>query len=174
MAASWQPPPGAARHRDDLTGEHPWGDLGQGLCAIAFAVVWIADAFFLNRTTFLNDRVPAGTRIPLGLVLLCLAGYLAARSLAQVFGQVPETPAVIREGLYRVVRHPMYLGEILLYLGFLMLSLSLAAAVVWVMALLFLHRIARYEERLLLARFGEAYAEYMRQVPMWIPRLIKR
>jgi protein-S-isoprenylcysteine O-methyltransferase Ste14 len=51
-----------------------------------------------------------------------------------------------------------------------MLSLSLAAAVVWAMAILFLHLMSRYEETLLLARFGEAYAAYMREVPMWIPR----
>lgn len=174
MSTPWQPPPGAARHREDLTGEHPWGDLGQALCAITFATVWIADAFFLRWTTFLNTHIPAAIRIPLGLAVLGLAGYLATSSFRQVFSQVPETPTVIREGLYRVVRHPMYLSEMLLYLGLLMLSLSLAAAAMWVLAILFLHRIARYEERLLLARFGDAYAEYMRQVPMWTPCLRRR
>lgn len=55
-----------------------------------------------------------------------------------------------------------------------MLSISLAAAVVWVIAILFLHYISRHEERLLLARFGEDYEQYMREVPMWVPRLRKR
>jgi protein-S-isoprenylcysteine O-methyltransferase Ste14 len=48
------------------------------------------------------------------------------------------------------------------------------AAVVWAVAIVFLHAISRYEERLLLARFGEAYEAYMREVPMWIPRPWKR
>jgi protein-S-isoprenylcysteine O-methyltransferase Ste14 len=43
--------------------------------------------------------------------------------------------------------------------------------VVWIMAFLFLHFISRFEEKLLLDRFGEEYEQYMREVPMWIPRL---
>jgi len=36
---------------------------------------------------------------------------------------------------------------------------------------LFLHSISRYEEKLLVARFGKKYEDYMKQVPMWIPRI---
>ena len=64
--------------------------------------------------------------------------------------------------------------QILLYLGLLMFSISLAAAVVWVIAIGFLHYISRHEEKLLLAHFGEQYTHYMLEVPMWIPRLSKR
>ena len=76
--------------------------------------------------------------------------------------------------MFNVVRHPVYLSEILLYLGLLMLSISLAAAVVWIIAIGFLHYISRYEEKLLLTRFCEEYEQYMQEVPMWIPRLRKR
>jgi protein-S-isoprenylcysteine O-methyltransferase Ste14 len=55
-----------------------------------------------------------------------------------------------------------------------MFSLSLAAAVVWIISIGFLYGISRYEERLLLERFGEEYKQYMREVPMLIPRLWKR
>lgn len=53
-------------------------------------------------------------------------------------------------------------------------QIVLAAAVVWVIAIGFLHYISRYEERLFLSRFGEDYEKYMREVPMWFPRLRKR
>ena len=162
------------QQRDDLTGEHTVGDAGQMVLACLFAATWILDTFFLKYTTFLNQYVPLGIRIPLGVVLLVLSGYLAKEGLSIVFGEKREQPGVIRKGVFNVVRHPIYLSEILLYLGFLMLSISLAAAVVWVIAILFLHCISRYEERLLLARFGEDYEQYMREVPMWIPRLRKR
>jgi protein-S-isoprenylcysteine O-methyltransferase Ste14 len=162
------------KHRHDLTGEHVVGDAGQLVMALLFAATWIADTFFLRITTFLNGYMPLGIRIPLGIVLLALSGYLAWEGLAAVFGEEREEPAVIRKGVFSVVRHPIYLGEILAYLGFLMLSLSLAAAVVWAIAIAFLHYISRYEEVLLLARFGDAYEQYMREVPMWIPRLRKR
>jgi protein-S-isoprenylcysteine O-methyltransferase Ste14 len=142
--------------------------------ACLFAATWIADTFFFKHTTFLNQYVPLGARIPFGVVLLVLSGYLAKTGLSIVFGEEREEPGVIRKSVFNVVRHPVYLSEILLYLGLLMLSISLASAVVWVIAILFLHYISRYEEKLLLARFGEEYEQYMREMPMWIPRLRKR
>lgn len=165
---------GGPQHRDDLTGEHALGDAGQLALALAFAATWIADTFFLRTTTLLNRQVPLGIRIPLGVVLMVLSGYLAREGLSIVFGEEREEPGVIRKGVFGVVRHPIYLAEVLLYLGLLMLSLSLAAAVVWAIAIAFLHIISRYEEKLLLARFGQAYQAYMREVPMWIPRPWRR
>jgi protein-S-isoprenylcysteine O-methyltransferase Ste14 len=164
----------AEQQRDDLTGEHTVSDVGQIVLACLFAATWIADTFFFKYTTFFNQYVPLGGRIPSGVVLLVLSGYLARTGLSIVFGEEREEPGVIRKSVFNVVRHPVYLSEILLYLGLLMLSLSLASAVVWVTAILFLHYISRYEEKLLLARFGEEYEQYMREVPMWIPRLRKR
>lgn len=162
------------RERDDLVGEHPVGDAGQVILACLFAAVWIADTFFLKYTTDLNGYVPLGIRIPLAVVFLGLSGYLAKTGLSIVFGEKRDKPGVIRKSVFNVVRHPVYLSEILFYLGFLMLSISLAAAFVLLVAILFLHYISRYEERLLLARFGEEYEKYMEEVPMWVPRLRKR
>ena len=164
----------AQQQRDDLTGEHAVGDAGQIVLACLFAVTWIADTFFLKYTTFLNQYVPLFIRIPVGVVLFVIAGYLARTGLSIVFGEKRETSCVIQEGVFGVVRHPIYLSEILLYLGFVIMSLSLAAVFVWLGAIGFLHSISRYEERLLIRRFGEEYEQYMRDVPMWVPRIRKR
>ena len=145
---------------DDLAGEHTMGDAGQLTLACMFAAIWIADTFFLRRTTFLGASVPLGFRIALAAILFALAGYLARTGMAIVFGENRAENTVVRDGVFRFVRHPIYLGELLLYAGLLTLSFSLAAAVVWLVAIGFM-----------LARFGEAYRQYMREVPMWLPRL---
>jgi len=165
---------GSSRHRDDLTGEHRWGDAGQLALALMFIAVWITDSFILNYTTFLNQYIPLYIRTPLGIIFLFVSGYLARAGLKTVFRDEEKEPGVIREGVFGIMRHPIYLGEVLLYIGFLFLSLSLAAAVVWLVATGFLFYISRFEEKLLLKRFGKAYKEYMNDVPMWIPRLRKR
>ena len=161
-------------NREDLTGEHALGDAGQMVIAILFIVTWIADTFFFRYSTFLNDVVPNTIRIPLGAVIMGVSAYLSITGLSIVFGKVMETPAVIREGVFNVVRHPVYLSEILLYLGLLMLSISLIAAIVWIIAIVFLHYISHYEEKLLLERFGEDYKLYMEEVPMWFPRFRRK
>ena len=40
--------------------------------------------------------------------------------------------------------------------------------------ILALHYISRHEEKLLLSRFGDEYAQYMREVGMWFPRIRKK
>jgi protein-S-isoprenylcysteine O-methyltransferase Ste14 len=141
--------------------------------ACLFLTTWIPDTFFLGYTTFLNQYVLPGIRIPLGTVLVILSFYLAGKGLSIAFDDGKEGSGVIRKSVFSVVRHPIYFSEVLFFLGLLVLSISLAAAVVWAIAILFLYHISRYEERLLLARFGEEYEQYMREVPMWIPRLRK-
>ena len=164
----------AKHQRDDLTGEQALGDVGQIVLACLFMGAWIGDLSFFQYTTFLNRYVPSAVRIPVGAVILALSGYLAINGLSTVFGKEREEPVVIREGVFKLVRHPVYLGEILLYLGLLILSISLAAAAVWIIAIGFLHYISRYEEKMLVARFGEEYEQYMKEVPMWIPRFRKK
>ncbi len=161
-------------HHEDLTGEYIAGDAGQVILALLFAVVWVADSFFLEYTTFLNQYVPPVIRISFGVLFLALSGWLAKTGLSIVFGEKREKSVVIRKSVFNIVRHPIYLSEILLYLGLLILNISLAAAVVWIIGIVFLHYISRYEESLLLARFGKEYEQYMKEVPMWIPRLRKR
>jgi protein-S-isoprenylcysteine O-methyltransferase Ste14 len=160
--------------RDDLTGEHSWGDAGQIIFALLFFGVWIADSFFLRYTTQLNEVVPHLVRKPIGYALLGISAYLALSGLIVVFGKVRERPIVIRKGVFGLVRHPIYLSEVLLYLGLLMLNMSLTAGLVWIGASYFLYYLSRYEERLLLERFGEDYESYMRHVGMWMPRIRKK
>jgi len=162
------------QHWEDLTGEYFASDAGQIILALLFSGTWITDSFFLEYTTFLNQYIPLAIRIPIGLVFLIISGYLSIKGHSIVFGKNREEPCVIKKGVFSIVRHPIYLSEILLYLGLLILNSSLAAAVVWIIGIGFLHYISKYEESLLLARFGKEYEQYMKEVPMWIPRLRKK
>ena len=161
------------RHADNLTGEHRIGDIGQLALYCLFMALWISD-MLLDYSNFLNEYVPIGIKFPIGIIILIMSGYMAGTGLWIIFGKKSQSKGVVRKGVFRFVRHPIYLSEILLYLGLLLLNISLAAAIVWIMAILFLHYISRYEERLLLARFGKEYEQYMRDVPMWIPRIWRK
>jgi protein-S-isoprenylcysteine O-methyltransferase Ste14 len=162
------------RHREDLTGEHKLGAAGQLIITFLFLVVWILDSFFFKYTSFLNDYIPLAIQITLGFIILMVALYVARTGMNIVFNEVRETPGVIRKGVFGLVRHPIYISEILFYLGLLLLRTSLAALVIWIIAIGFLHYISKYEEKLLLARFGDDYRQYMKDVPMYFPRLWRR
>jgi protein-S-isoprenylcysteine O-methyltransferase Ste14 len=78
---------------------------------------------------------------------------------------------LIDDGPFAIVRNPLYLGNIALWVGF-----ALTAKLVWLAPLAALllgleyHAIVRWEEALLEARLGEAYRAYARHVPRWLPR----
>jgi len=161
------------RRADNLAGEHRIGDIGQLTLYCLFMALWISD-MLLDYSNFLNEYVPTGIRFPIGIMILIISGYMAGTGLWIIFGKKSQSQGVVRKGVFRFVRHPIYLSEILLYLGLLLLNISLVAALVWIIAILFLHYISRYEERLLLVRFGKEYEQYMRDVPMWIPRIWRK
>lgn len=161
-------------NRDDLVGEHRLGDLGQLILLLIFLTVWIADSFFVHYSTSLSNYISLWVRIPVAAIILVMAGILAWKGMKIVFGEIREKPAVIRKGVFNLVRHPIYLGAILLYLGLIILTLSLAATSVFIIIIIFYHFIARHEEKLLMEKFGKDYEDYMQQVPMWAPRLIRK
>lgn len=70
----------------------------------------------------------------LALQLLGMALIVAAMiSLSRSFGVVPANRGVREGGLYRVVRHPLYAGEIVFITGFVLLNPSVANIFVWVL-----------------------------------------
>lgn len=82
----------------------------------------------------------------------------------------PSTSAVLRTGgTYRFVRHPIYSGLLLLGVGLVVMAVTWLAVVEWLVLLALLTVKARFEERLLSARFP-TYGDYMRQTPRFLPR----
>jgi len=77
---------------------------------------------------------------------------------------------LVTSGPFAVVRNPLYLGNIALWVGFAVSARLLWLAPVFVAVLGFeYHAIVRWEERLLESRRGEEYRGYMARVPRWCP-----
>lgn len=161
------------RHRGNVAGEHRTGDIGQLVVFLLFMALWLSD-MFLEYSSFLNEYMPVVVRLVIGISLLIVSGYMAKTGLSLVFGKNAQSQGVIRKGVFGLVRHPIYLSEIILYLGLLILHISLAAVFIWIVAIFFLHYISRYEEKLLLEKYGKAYEQYMKEVPMWFPRIFRK
>jgi protein-S-isoprenylcysteine O-methyltransferase Ste14 len=157
-------------HRPDIAGEHRFGDLFQFLLLVVFIGVGVMDPFFIGTSRVLSPYFPMWVRIPISIFILWLAWYHAIGGLRIVFGEIREKPVVINQGVFSQTRHPVYLGGILMYFAALVLTLSMTAAIVWVIIILYYGFLARYEEKLLIEKFGDEYRSYMQQVPMWIPK----
>jgi protein-S-isoprenylcysteine O-methyltransferase Ste14 len=81
----------------------------------------------------------------------------------------------VRIGLYRVVRNPMYVGVLLLVVGWAVLSASPALVIYGlVLALAFHARVTMYEEPWLARNFPDEWRRYSASVPRWLPRVRRR
>lgn len=156
-------------HAHDLAGDRRITDGGQLALAILFFAVWVVDVFALRWTTASSDTVPYGVRAAVSGLLFASVTYLGAKSYRTLFSGRGGTPRLLRDGVFAIVRHPMYLAEILFYLGILLLGTSIAATGVWLLIITFLHLVAQREQQLV-ETFGDAYVRYMKDVPMWMPK----
>ncbi len=80
-----------------------------------------------------------------------------------------EPGVLLTDGPYRFVRHPRYAVLIVAFLGIALFTNYLALYVTAVAIVPALYLIAWLEERELIARFGEAYRDYMRRTPRFLP-----
>lgn len=82
--------------------------------------------------------------------------------------QVAET--LNRTGIYSMVRHPLYLGNYLMWIGIVVFTFNLYFVILVTLAFwLYYERIMFAEERFLERKFGEDYLEWSKKVPAFFP-----
>lgn len=78
---------------------------------------------------------------------------------------------LVTEGPYAFIRHPQYSGIFVVTLAFMIQWPTLPTLVLWPFVIAMYVRLARQEEKDVLAAFPERYSSYRQEVPMFFPRL---
>lgn len=105
------------------------------------------------------------------LVVVAVAFTLASvLSLGTCFGVLPEVRGLVTRGPYGFVRHPVYVGEIVAFTGFVVASQRPLNALPLVVFCLGQAARLRLEEAALLAEFPDEYGSYARRTPRLVPR----
>ena len=104
----------------------------------------------------------------LGFDLAGLASFLRAKTTINPL-RPAATSALVMSGVYRFTRNPMYVGLLLVLLGW---ATYLGNGVAYLLAPLFVFYIGRFqivpEERMLADKFGADYAAYRAKVRCWL------
>jgi protein-S-isoprenylcysteine O-methyltransferase Ste14 len=117
----------------------PWNRAGWFVMAIALVPALAAASQFAHARTTINPHDPS------------------------------KTSVLVTWGIYRWTRNPMYLGLLLLLIGWAICLGSLSPFVMPPVFALILERVQILpEERLLRARFGDDYDQYCRIVGRWL------
>ena len=141
----WQPLGGAIWQINNTLGRN----VLYGLCAFGWLLV-LASTFLINHFDLF------------GLRQVWL--YLRGRDY--------EHPHFVTPSLYKLVRHPLYVGFIFAFWA--TPDMTATHLVFAVMTTVYILLAIQFEERDLIHYHGDAYRNYKRQVPMLIPRLLSR
>jgi protein-S-isoprenylcysteine O-methyltransferase Ste14 len=109
--------------------------------------------------------------IGLAIVLWTMSLHFVRTSQRVEFEGTPTY--LLTQGPYQFSRNPMYLGEMVLWFGWVVFFGSISVLIVSLLLVLLMnYRAIPREEHNLEARFGDAYVQYKKRVPRWfgIPR----
>jgi protein-S-isoprenylcysteine O-methyltransferase Ste14 len=134
-----------------------------------FAAVIILLVLF-TAPSFKQGSLPDTLFEIFGLFLLTVCSI--GRLWAMLYISGHKTHAVITEGPYSVVRHPLYLFSLIGAIGIGLASenlLVLAAMIIFY--LLYYPLTIISEERTLTEKFGQEYLDYIKRTPRFLPKL---
>ena len=144
---------------------------------VLLALLVVAAAFVPARIQLLDHNLHERWE------LVCLTIALAGLALrAVVVGHAPGgtsgrnrhsqiAETLNQTGMYSVVRHPLYLGNLLMWLGPVLVLRSPWATLVMLLAFwLYYERIMFAEEDFLCRKFGGAWSEWAARTPAFLPR----
>ena len=138
---------------------------------LAGAAMWL-----VSRRGPSIDLPPLVCNAGAGVIALCggalaLAGSIAFKRASTTINPLRPTNAssLVTSGIYRYTRNPMYLGLLLVLVGW---AVHLSSVLALPGPLVFVFYIRRFqiepEERVLAAKFGQSYSDYTSQVRRWL------
>ncbi len=103
-----------------------------------------------------------GTIVSLAGVVLIAVGW----------AKIHRAENLVQNGLYRYIRHPQYTGIFLFTLGWILHWPSVITLIIWPVLVAAYVWLARFEERMAIDQFGDAYRDYMARTKRFIPWIV--
>ncbi|HEC76737.1 MAG TPA: isoprenylcysteine carboxylmethyltransferase family protein [Thermoplasmatales archaeon] len=146
------------------------------LLVLEYMLLW-----FLDNPAGIEELRYAGWIIfAVGIVLIFLPRFVF-RSKGKVKKEKDwtETTVLVDTGIYSVVRHPLYLGWLLMYLAIILWNRHWLTIIVGVSGMTCVYLISRQEDQRLVEKFGDDYKRYVLSVPrmnllVGVIRLLRR
>ena len=123
-------------------------------------------ATMLSMTGVLGLEVAWLIVMALSSAIMLLGFILIAKGWKKVYG---KRDGLVKDGIYSHVRHPQYLGILIITAGMLVQWPTLLTVAMWPILAFMYYRLAKKEEADIKQVFGLEYREYSNAVPMFLP-----
>jgi protein-S-isoprenylcysteine O-methyltransferase Ste14 len=101
-----------------------------------------------------------------------ITGYLLLKRKGKPDSNFENTSMLVKSGIYKYIRHPLYLSIFLLGTGVMLKEPQPIQVTLGSINLIAVWITARIEEKEMIAKFGNDYREYMKKTKMFIPYIV--
>ncbi|MDJ0733062.1 MAG: isoprenylcysteine carboxylmethyltransferase family protein [Nostocaceae cyanobacterium] len=118
-----------------------------------------------------GDRTFSIVAIALSLTAI-IVNQIAIRTLGKFFDRlaIKSDHQLVKNGIYNIIRHPIYTSYILLFIGFCtMLQSLLGLGILTAICIVWFGSRMRIEEQMLTAKFGDEYRDYCQHTKRLFP-----
>ncbi|MFX0003919.1 MAG: methyltransferase family protein [Candidatus Hodarchaeota archaeon] len=122
---------------------------------------------FINLSITLTHLIIS---IPFMVIALWF-GIGGVRKTTLKVAETHRTEKIVSTGLYSIIRHPQYFGGVIAHVGITILLSALLSLLSTPIIVALNILISWKEEKELIKEFGKEYEDYMKRVPMFLPRL---
>lgn len=105
-------------------------------------------------------------------IYVAVAGFLLLRKIGKPDANFENTSVIVKENLYKYIRHPLYFSLFLLGTGAMIKDPGKIQLAFGFLNLIAVYITARIEEKEMIARFGNEYQEYMKETKMFVPFIL--
>ncbi len=98
-------------------------------------------------------------------------GFILLSNAWKILYAAQRTHTLASTGIYARIRHPQYVGFVFIMFGFLVQWPTLLTLAMFPVLVYMYIRLAYWEEREVLAKFGDEYARYAERTPRFIPHM---
>ncbi|HEY8160302.1 MAG TPA: isoprenylcysteine carboxylmethyltransferase family protein [Methylobacter sp.] len=153
-----------------------WGNFFFHTRNVLFPVLIATLLFFFPPVAI--STVPGNYFLAMGLIMVTVGQALRILTIGLAYivrgGRNRRIYAenLVTNGVFTHCRNPLYLGNILIVIGFMFIAGNMTAAIFGSLGFMVIYRLIVFsEERFLTEKFGQAYIDFCADVPRWVPRL---
>jgi protein-S-isoprenylcysteine O-methyltransferase Ste14 len=105
-------------------------------------------------------------------IYVATAGYLLLKRKGKPDSNFENTSILVKSGIYKYIRHPLYLSIILLGTGVALKNPALIQLILGTINIVAVYITARIEENEMIKKFGDEYRQFVKESKMFIPFIL--
>jgi protein-S-isoprenylcysteine O-methyltransferase Ste14 len=105
-------------------------------------------------------------------IYVVTTGFALLKSKGKPDSNFENTSILVKSGIYKYIRHPLYLSILLLGTGVMLKNPAALQIVLGTINLIAVYITSRIEENEMIAKFGDDYRQYMTESKMFIPFIL--